>query len=1023
MKLVIGLITLLVVFSIQLSVAVSPWKQQISEELHIHDDKSYERVFFIANGDTPEDLQGTGTCPDGSLYFCKYGWMGNDYQFTGGMGGSVSVTITAGNATWGSWFSTGWIVKAVIVKGGDAFFQTNYSSGITSGTFDNSGLPFFDPPSDLTLPDILYVRFCGIAEPTTTTTHTTTISTTTTTHSTSTTSHSCENNCPHGANITVNDYNSLTVNAYNDSTIFEFCQTSTYLGPDTSVVLGFDPYDTCHLNERGTCDNKHTIIFPSETMCVKDPKQCMYPCVGNGINVSFNIIGLSSHLQWDNTLVHPVFVEDDVTGIGHLFGYLKDPSNPDLKLHVTIWFNDLYAPGIIPPGSPVKQLPSQCYTGNTNSSLWSYYHDITGSITGVPGTGYDGLIISVTSVNHAPQVGYGANGKNLHAGIQVQFTWTIIHQPYDLSLALSETAYYSYLTVDLTDDCTNPEEYCGLFGEPEEDAPNGWVVSINQTTSLITYCANFTIEELLGCRMYGDRYTPLFTVSEEDNCENCIITYTGQLYQATVLADNCENWSEGDSCGEVVALSSCYNITLELDTGGSIDVSFVSNDIDFCVQWLYNVWLCGEDAGNLKVVLKTNILQNCHPDIHLCNPSVDTETETGYPLVFVDPLDPECEIIDDNCFQVWSLRTFGAENVVDFSGFKLLKWDVCKGDVIVGHVSANYNLHAKHMGNQIHLDGKVNAGVTLYVDPAFEHHYDGTQLVDCQTLYGKVCLTTHEHLDTEIRKVYICFSAERDLIPFDPMHPETTGCNTPGDDVIKILIYSINPWESDTIDQNLHEFIILEDVETDVSCEPFQFTVFAYTQYEQFLQIVWCAHEYGGFGGLVESINEYTFNDGSFFQRRREHQENERSFVVNCPDDWFFDWTARRCHESHRSRELDDDDDDGPVHFEDQDFDDFATVLAILFFFILIMLMMCCCNYWHAYPVVAPVEYSQPLPPIQQQQQQQQNQQQTINVHNNNYVNTQQQQQQQQQQQELLNQLPPTPVYNGGYIHMDLKED
>jgi hypothetical protein len=451
----------------------------------------------------------------------------------------------------------------------------------------------------------------------------------------------------------------------------------------------------------------------------------------------------------------------------------------------------------------------------------------------------------------------------------------------------------------------------------------------------------------------------------------------GQLFQTTVLPDPHAEEDPG-YCGDVVTLSTCYNITLELDAGGTVEISFLISDIDFWVHWLHNVWLCGEDAGNLRVLLRTRISQEESEDTQLCNPSVDTETETGYPITFFDPLDPECDLTGDFCYQIWSLQTTGAVDVMDFSGFKLLKWDVCKNGIVIGHVSANLDLHAKHMGEQIHLDGKVDAAVTLYKDSEFTEVYHCSDLIDCELLYGKLCLTNYDHLDVEIRKAYICFSVDRDLIPFDPSHPSTTGCNTPGDDVVKVLIYSTNPWEEEFIDPTLHGFEIVDTLPFENECELFDFRVLAYTRHKQSLQIVWCAHENGGLGGLVESISEYQMDDGSFNRFRRDHQEEDHDFLVHCPDDWLFDWDVHRCHNNHHHSM----EDEG-----DEEADEFGGILvSILFLVLVICLFLMLCHNWHSFfvPVPPPADYVVPYPeqqatPVVQQQQQQQ---QHIHIHN-----------------------------------------
>lgn len=81
-----------------------------------------------------------------------------------------------------------------------------------------------------------------------------------------------------------------------------------------------------------------------------------------------------------------------------------------------------------PPNSPKEELSSSCYAqngGSVDTDSWEYYETITGTMTGVAGTGYEGVEMILSRMGPSAQVGYGANGKNVGDGLSFWFTFEL----------------------------------------------------------------------------------------------------------------------------------------------------------------------------------------------------------------------------------------------------------------------------------------------------------------------------------------------------------------------------------------------------------------------------------------------------------------------------------------------------------------------------------------------------------------------------------------------------------------------
>lgn len=753
----------------------------------------------------------------------------------------------------------------------------------------------------------------------------------------------CDSTCTHHVNITIDDIAELNITTYSNGSLISVCHTSTYFGENYAVVLGFDPYVLCRMNERGTCDN-----FPgyhyndiTESYCGESTDAGYYPCTFSPEIKGITMPGYSTTLLWSTFPSPPVLSEDIDTGSAHLHGYLYDSSNPDVSLIADIWFYG--RTDIPPPGYPKQEMYEGCYDTIVNTTSWHYYTTLSGGISGVVSSPYNGLHFIVSSASgEYTQIGEGANNRNANMGIGAGFNWMIVHQPIDEEYYVdAQQTHCADLAMDLyTDgDChltnnTGDIQYCDYFDEYVYTPVNGWHASHSSIDNTVTYCRNFTLEELISCHNFSDIHGGLFSVINSVSCQNdtinCAITYYGTLYETTVYTPSCEL-----ECNETITSSACYNISISIDASGTSEISYYADGSGFDLQWMGNIWLCGEDKGNLKVKLRTYINQRSGDElVYLCNPRIHHETETGYPIDF-DPSLPLPPCTYPHCTQDWVLRTFDAYGVEDFSGVKTIEWDICTNGEPFDNVIATINLHAKHVGEQTHIeDGAVEAALSLYNERSFSLPYTGTTMIDCDNLYGLLCLTNHAHLDVIIKEAYICFSAERNLIPYDPLHPGTTGCNTPGSDVRILQIYDFyNDIET------IHMFELLFNPPDTAACEGFVFRVKAYTQYAQILRIQWCAQENGGNGGLIGLISEIQHGDGRVTQRHSEHDEEDHSFTVACPHSWYYDWGLYECR--HHD------------HWDNDDWWINAIVISVIILGLLIA--FCCLVPWFSGPVAVPV--------------------------------------------------------------------
>lgn len=782
--------------------------------------------------------------------------------------------------------------------------------------------------------------------------------------------------CVHEVNITVHDHSVLTVEE--DNGCVRICHTSSYQGNNSAVVIGFDPYDNCDLNERGTCDNREAI---ADTI----PSYCAAEALGNGLGCSLlsgdhslTMPGLATDLLWNHTISQATFVFDALAGTGHLHGVVRNPLAPTMILHVNIQLTGLVPAGTIPLGAPLTSLPLLCYVtggGSLDPLDWRYFTAASGSIVGLPGTAYEGLYISVTSLVFPFQMGVGANAKNNHFGLAGGFNWVVLHQPLNQYITVSNPILPGNVNIDLNDNCTTPIDYCELFGEPQAPPANGWVVSLNQTAGEITYCRNFTLTELVGCRAFDRPLDHLFNYTIDPYTYD--ILYSGAVYATTLLPWNCDSHHDIGVCGEDVVFQTQYHVVIELLASGTLSVNFERTDIAFDAHWLRNIWL---SDGDLRVCFETRVRHieptNVIPHTTaLMFNHIDPLTETGYPLHIVDDMVP-CNNEDGFCYQTWCLESEDAllNEIEDFSGFKRLVFAVKVNGETKVYVTINLYIEAYHYGGNTHVQTHIDADLQLYSDPYFSDPYeieDGEVFIDCSTACGDIAfLGDCAHLIMVIKQAYICYSNDMELLPYDPQNPGSTGCNTPGSYVHQDLVYSED--DTDPIVE-YHEFYLVEGGE--YGHQRFCFVTHAVTPHGQLLQISYYAIDpsiqykqgdvnapllelqtrsmsassgskqplkketrtYGGYGGNEDDSDEWH----DHYTPEEDCDYEHSLYAVHCERGKHYDYELHRCvwdehHEPPPPHYDDDDEDYGPRpphHYyddEDDDSDDNNTMAYII---------------------------------------------------------------------------------------------
>ncbi len=660
----------------------------------------------------------------------------------------------------------------------------------------------------------------------------------------------------------------LRVKEYHDENVnqVELCHTTAYLYEEdrSVVVLGFSTYEQGQLTERGTCDNLINggkendfndnlwhIVSSQES---STDSECRMKKDGEDLTLE----GVFSPLFWQEATSRFV---DLGGGRVHLHGQAHGVNVDDgfaFTVDVYMDRNPLY--------QSIIALPAHCYENmNIDVGAWLGYQLVRGQLVAASKSLYDGLIIEL--VWGSMQTGYGASSASLHHGFSAEFTWRVVHQPHNMDFQFSEESRVGSMHGDFSVDYkdSNTLSYCDLFEDRGASLESDKWSSSWMDDHTITYCSNFSVDDLLRCRGPHDEYASLFT--RQTDSEYSYIR--GQLYHTVVQQPwDCEHPRDT----EKTMSRTIFDVDIRMDPN---DASFLKMNVvtpqpNFAVSWVGNTWLCcsDEDAGELKIELETRSPEG--------RELIDARVvfEKGTHMQFIEDR-VGCTIdVEGYCIQRWSLRSYSQGMAETFSDMKILAWTSMESGL---HATVYMTVDAMHVGIQDHFYGDSRVSVTsgLYTNRAFTDVYDATKhsLLDGAQLFAMVCLNEHRHLDLSIREVSICSSESGN---------DWSSCYEEGVD--RTAVYSI---EDDV--QSPYNFEILRDPPSTTHCEGFSITVRTRSKGRQRIFVQWATEEVGGHGGLIELF------DDDHDDPHHIHDDSSQYFLSRCPSGWFYDHDEREC--------------------------------------------------------------------------------------------------------------------------------
>jgi hypothetical protein len=385
------------------------------------------------------------------------------------------------------------------------------------------------------------------------------------------------------------------------------------------------------------------------------------------------------------------------------------------------------------------------------------------------------------------------------------------------------------------DDCSNmrTDHYSSDFSALLETDPylyHGWTYSLTSPgSSRQRACHEFSINSISRCRtreyVYGQDETENGTlVTVDQNGMHMNASLFINAYDKT----GCENVN-GDC--QNLRHSIKYSIDVNYRTGGELHVLVKTGTVDITLTWVKIIWL---PDGRVMVVLKTSISQLDQPPGHippvyttkLSDYEIIAAQETGTPMQIVQYTDCIDSSPPDRCEQFFmmvsdypilespsSSSSNARESRSDESllfippipepvflvtGYKPTKADIVINDIIhLATAILHVNLDIEH-GEDEDLEDQFDAIALAFHDRQMTQPYSPYELgqrllLDCSKLYILVQGNVPECYDLQILNVTVCIATNGTMDPYDPSHPETTGCNTVDANVVWGLIWSRDP--------------------------------------------------------------------------------------------------------------------------------------------------------------------------------------------------------------------------------------
>ena len=236
-------------------------------------------------------------------------------------------------------------------------------------------------------------------------------------------------------------------------------------------------------------------------------------CAENGLVSACNLDGTPTNVISIPGLVDFLtfetqgnLVERTTAGTAHFTGVVHKSNDTNVEFDVDMTFSGRLNPsddGFPPAGSPVLLLQVYC---PVDASTWHYYTALTGTLTGRPGSIYDGAVYSVTLGSIAAQVGEGANNRSQKNGLWAPIIVEAIGELPDPNLPtgpfegsvniMNRFLCYPPPIIDLTGTWTGSIECAGydfdVEAVPQEQLSTDVVLKLGNRSDYSLYSAEVT---------------------------------------------------------------------------------------------------------------------------------------------------------------------------------------------------------------------------------------------------------------------------------------------------------------------------------------------------------------------------------------------------------------------------------------------------------------------------------------------------------------------------------------------------
>jgi hypothetical protein len=314
---------------------------------------------------------------------------------------------------------------------------------------------------------------------------------------------------------------------------------------------------------------------------------------------------------------------------------------------------------------------------------------------------------------------------------------------------------------------------------------NNWTASLHDAWSARPYTRFtriFSLEELIACGgaapvMRGDH-----------------LVYEGTLYAAAVYVEHCERLDAGecdasDDETSVVRFQQPYHFEIDFASNGTLSIELLAKRTHFSIEWIKNTWL---PSGDIVVELET-----CIDRVGVVNTTTwltavradgsidDDEPADGASLLQVLDYSDCLASHPHRCCQRVYLGSQNTNGTVsDFSGDRYLTFDVEDSDgTRHGSVHAYLELDIKHGPNSTHIDATAEATARIFRDRSLSEPYAfdsqrHSTFIDCEEACVLVEVPCPPGAAAVVDAAELCTGDTADPLPYDPAHPQTTGCNT-----------------------------------------------------------------------------------------------------------------------------------------------------------------------------------------------------------------------------------------------------